>query len=104
MRSVKYIIFSLVFLSSSILQSQNEISWFKGIQIKFSQKKSKRQAIKREKAAFRELERNYKERQKEHYNMQDPGTKLRMRDGQKHARRQATGRNHSWWHRLRNRL
>jgi len=108
MKGLKYIILSFVFLGSSLgsstAQAQTKSGWFQEIKFKFSQKKSKRQAIKREKAAFRELERNYKQRQKEHYDMQNPGTKLRMRDGQKHARRQATSRNHSWWNRLRNRL
>jgi len=108
MKGVKYIILSIVFLvssqGSSTMQAQTEIGWFQGIKIKYSQKKSNRQAIKREKAAYRELERYYKELQREHYEMQDQGTKLRMRDGQKHSRRQAQGRDHSWWNRLRNRL
>ncbi len=71
---------------------------------RFREKKSKRQAKKRAKAAYKEWEKNYKQRQHDHYMMQDNQPKQMMLDGQKQARRQSKGRTHSWWWRMRNRL
>ena len=71
---------------------------------RFKQKKANRKAHKRAKAAYKEWEKNYKQRQHDHYMMQNNQTKQMMLDGQKQARRQAKGRTHSWWWRMSNRL
>jgi hypothetical protein len=102
MKGLKYILgFFIILISFSIsAQSSEEPTLIE----KWKIKKSERKAKKRAKAAYKELERNYKQRQHDHYMMQDERTKQRMRDGQKQARRQVSGRTHSWWWRMRNRL
>lgn len=102
MKGLKYIIGLLIFLLAftSDAQTAEEPGLIEKFKIKSAERKARRSA----KAAYKELERNYKQRQHDHYMMQEEGTKQRMRDGQKQARRQTTGRTHSWWWRMRNRL
>ena len=86
------------------LPSQSQIEDKPSLIERIKQKRAKRKAKKRAKAAYKEWEKNYKQRQHDHYMMQEPETKRMMLDGQKHARRDAKGRTHSWWWRMRNRL
>ena len=102
MKFLKYIIFAGALGLALPIQSQMEEK--PSLIERFKQKKAKRKAKKRAKAAYKEWEKNYKKRQHDHYMMQDAQTKQMMLDGQKQARRQAKGRTHSWWWRMRNRL
>ena len=86
------------------LPSKSQIEEKPSLIERIKQKRAKRKDKKRAKAAYKEWEKNYKQRQHDHYMMQDPKTKRMMLDGQKHARRDAKGRTHSWWWRMRNRL
>lgn len=71
---------------------------------RFKKIKAKRKAKKRAKADYKEWEKNYKQRQNDHFMMQNDQTKQMMINGQKRSRRQAKGRTHSWWWRMRSRL
>ena len=102
MNFIKYIIF-LGALSLG-LPFQAQIDEKPSLIERFKEKRAKRKAKKRAKAAYKEWEKNYKQRQRDHYEIQDDKTKKMMLDGQKQARRQVGGRNHSWWRRMRNRL
>ena len=102
MKFVKYIIIAGAL--GLALPTQAQIDEKPSLIERFKQKKAKRKAKKRAKAAYKEWEKNYKQRQHDHYMMQDDQTKQMMLNGQKQARRQAKGRTHSWWWRTRNRL
>ena len=102
MKFAKYIVF--LFAVGLVLPAQSQIDEKPSMIEKFRQKRSKIKAKKRAKAAYKEWEKNYKQRQHDHYMMQDSQTKQMMLDGQKQARRQVGGRSDSWWRRVRNRL
>ena len=102
MKFVKYIIIAGAL--GLALPTQSQIDEKPSLIERFKQKKAKRKAKKRAKADYKEWEKNYKQRQHDHYMMQDEQTKQMMVNGQKQARRQAKGRTHSWWWRMRNRL
>ena len=102
MKFTKYIVFLFAFGLAFPAQSQNDDK--PSLIERFRLKRDNRKAKKRAKAAYKEWEKNYKQRQRDHYEMQDEKTKKMMLDGQKQARRQVGGRNHSWWRRMRNRL
>ena len=102
MKLIKYILF--LGLLCAFTPAEAQTSDEPNLIEKFRQKKAQRKAKRRAKAHYKELERNYKERQHNHYMMQDEKTRTTMRNGQKQARRQVNGRTHSWWHRMRNRL
>tara|TARA_B100000683_G_C12430814_1_gene531665 strand:- start:246 stop:554 length:309 start_codon:yes stop_codon:yes gene_type:complete len=99
---IKYII--LLGALGMSLTSQAQIDEKPSLIERFKKKRAKRKAKKQAKIAYKEWEKNYKQRQRDHYEMQDSRTKKKMLDGQKQARRQASGRNHSWWSRMRTRL
>ncbi|PCJ82704.1 MAG: hypothetical protein COA49_01185 [Bacteroidetes bacterium] len=66
-------------------------------------KSQRREIRKNEKRSFSEhktLERNYLERQQEHYKHQNLETRRMMRNGQKQARRQARRHSTPWWRRV----
>ena len=86
------------------LPSQSQIDEKRSLIERIKEKRAKRKSKRRAKAAYKEWEKNYKQRQRDHFEMQDARTKQMMLDGQKQARRQVGGRNHSWWRRTRNRL
>lgn len=102
MKFVKYIIITSAL--GLALPTQAQIDEKPSLIERFKQKKAKRKAKKRAKADYKAWEKNYKQRQHDHYMMQDDQTKQMMVNGQKQARRQAKGRTHSWWWRMKNRL
>jgi len=66
--------------------------------------RSQRQDLKKSKKnsqnIFGDLEKNYLNRQEDHYKLQDRKTRKIMRSGQKQARKQASRRSQPWFKRL----
>jgi len=89
----------IIMMSFAILFSSN----FKAIaqtDISRSQRQELKKTEKKSHSTFNDLEKNYINRQQEHYKRQDRKTRRMMRKGQKQARRQASRRTQPWLKRL----
>jgi len=65
-----------------------------------SQRQELKKSTKNSQNIFGDLEKNYLNRQEEHYKLQDRKTRKIMRRGQKQARKQASRRSQPWFERL----
>jgi len=89
----------IIMMSFAILFSSN----FKAIaqtDISRSQRQELKKSEKTSNSNFNDLEKNYINRQKEHYKLQDRKTRRMMRKGQKQARKQASRKTQPWLRRL----
>ena len=89
---ITLVTFTIFFSINFSLVAQTDVSRSQRQELKKSKKNSQ--------STFRDLEKNYINRQKEHYKLQDRKTRRMMRKGQKQARKQASRRTQPWWKRL----